>query len=384
MSAPAFVYLISILFASSFSPFSATTNSASRCFESIISFGDSLDDTGNQVLLYPSPPPEDAARSPFGRTFFHHPTGRYTDGRVVLDFLAQSFGLPLVPPYLGGEKCGRNFSEGVNFAVAGAAALDYEFYEKMGVYITQKNESLGIQWDWFKRFLSTISDSRKFLEKSLIVMGEIGANDYFSLVHLGRSLEDAHSLAPSVINFIGSKIQDIIDLGALTILVPGIPLRGCIPSLVAKYSNNRTTDKDYEKLGCVDWLNELSRYHNELLQQELNRIQTLNPHVSIIYADYYNNMKRIYVSPDEFGFKQVFRACCGAGGGPYNFDVTTPCGVPPATCCDDPSSYVSWEGNHFTEAVYKVMAQGFLDGPYTIPQMKTICPHFQSFTTLSY
>lgn len=89
-------------------------------------------------------------------------------------------------------------------------------------------------------------------------------------------------------------------------LVPGIPLRGCVPCIVAKYSNNRTTEYDDENLGCVDWLNEPARYHNELLQQELNRIQTMHPHVSIIYADYYNNMKRIYESPNQFGIFSLF------------------------------------------------------------------------------
>lgn len=52
-----------------------------------------------------------------------------------------------------------------------------------------------------------LTDGRKYLEKCLIVMGEIGANDYFTLVESGRSLEEIHSLAPLVINFIGTKIQ---------------------------------------------------------------------------------------------------------------------------------------------------------------------------------
>lgn len=40
-------------------------------------------------------------------------------------------------PYIGGEKGqmhGGGFSKGVNFAVAGATALDFEFYEKLGFH----------------------------------------------------------------------------------------------------------------------------------------------------------------------------------------------------------------------------------------------------------
>lgn len=66
-----------------------------------------------------------------------------------------------MPPYLGGEKGGRiSFSQGVNFAVDGAAVLSYEFYENMGVYTSEPNASLGIQWDWFRRFLSNISGKK--------------------------------------------------------------------------------------------------------------------------------------------------------------------------------------------------------------------------------
>ncbi|KAI3470215.1 hypothetical protein Pfo_026878 [Paulownia fortunei] len=84
---------------------------------------------------------------------------------------------------------------------------------------------------------------------------------------------------------------------------------------------------------------------------------------------------RFYLAPNEFGFtKGILRACCGAGGGPYNYNASAPCGILPATCCDDPSSFASWDGMHFTEAAYRLIAQGLLQGPYTIPHIATICP----------
>ena len=65
---------------------------ANGCYTSIISFGDSLADTGNlkqiasetgKVLSYFLPP--------YGETFFHQPTGRCSDGRLIIDFLGSSF-----------------------------------------------------------------------------------------------------------------------------------------------------------------------------------------------------------------------------------------------------------------------------------------------------
>jgi hypothetical protein len=56
------------------------------CYTRMFSFGDSITDTGNQVSFFPTAP---AARPPYGETFFGHPTGRYSDGRLVVDFLGR-------------------------------------------------------------------------------------------------------------------------------------------------------------------------------------------------------------------------------------------------------------------------------------------------------
>lgn len=67
-------------------------SSETKClnFKSIISFGDSIADTGNLIgLSTPNELPE-SAFPPYGETFFHHPTGRYSDGRLIIDFIGTS------------------------------------------------------------------------------------------------------------------------------------------------------------------------------------------------------------------------------------------------------------------------------------------------------
>jgi hypothetical protein len=55
-------------------------------YTSMFSFGDSLTDTGN--LLVSSPLSNHiVGRYPYGITYFHRPTGRCSDGRLVVDFL---------------------------------------------------------------------------------------------------------------------------------------------------------------------------------------------------------------------------------------------------------------------------------------------------------
>jgi len=65
-------------------------------------------------------------------------------------------------------------------------------------------------------------------------------------------------------------------------------------------------------------------------------------------------------------------ACCGAGG-PYNYTVGRKCGTDIVESCDDPSKYVAWDGVHMTEAAYRLMAEGILNGPYAIPPFDWSC-----------
>ncbi|KAG8385467.1 hypothetical protein BUALT_Bualt03G0048300 [Buddleja alternifolia] len=350
---------------------SSITVSATDCHESIISFGDSLADTGNLVMLCRTEKQPCSVRSPYGQNFFHHPAGRACDGRLIIDFIAESLGLPLVQPYLGGDS--RSFRKGVNFAVGGATALDRSFFEERGIHNLATNMSLRTQLDWFKQFLATLPDGKKILQSSLVLVGEIGGNDYNFPLMQGINKELIRSFAPKVVGCIGSTIKKLIKLGVETMLVPGIPPIGCMPLFLTQYATSN--EKDYHPItGCLNWLNEFPEYHNKLLQQELSRIRKLHPKVTIVYADYYNATLRFYLSPKEFGFtKGILRACCGAGG-PYNFNISAMCGTLPAVSCDDPSSCASWDGLHFTEAAYRVIAQGLLEGPYTTPQIKTVCP----------
>jgi phospholipase/lecithinase/hemolysin len=64
-----------------------TSQTRCRNFKSIISFGDSITDTGNLLgLSSPNDLPE-SAFPPYGETFFHHPSGRFSDGRLIIDFI---------------------------------------------------------------------------------------------------------------------------------------------------------------------------------------------------------------------------------------------------------------------------------------------------------
>lgn len=72
----------------------SSAQNAKGCYTSIFAFGDSLTDTGNYIHLYPQIFPNSKhfpryGLPPYGKTFFHRPTGRCSDGRVIVDFICQ-------------------------------------------------------------------------------------------------------------------------------------------------------------------------------------------------------------------------------------------------------------------------------------------------------
>ncbi|KAI3818431.1 hypothetical protein L1987_12238 [Smallanthus sonchifolius] len=352
---------------------------ANGCYTSVISFGDSLADTGNlkqlasdynQVVRFFLPP--------YGENFFNQSTGRCSNGRLIIDFLAESLGLPLVPPFLqdNGSDNKEAFKHGVNYAVAGATALD-----PRGIVDPLANTSLVIQLAWFKQSLPSIcgnySNCRNFIGQSLILVGEIGGNDYNYPLLMGKSIEEIESLVPLVIDTIISATNDLIEMGAKSLVVPGNFPIGCS----AKYLTFcGSEDEEYDPItGCLIRLNEFAKYHNKLLQAKLNQVQELHPNVNIIYADYYNAAMPIYRFPYKFGFTNgALKACCG-GEGRYNVDLSVRCGDASAIVRDEPDTYVSWDGMHLTEAAYRIISKNL----FSTPQFNSLCSTSTSGVGLS-
>nr|XP_043626353.1 GDSL esterase/lipase At1g28600-like isoform X2 [Erigeron canadensis] len=299
-------------------------------------------------------------------------TGRCSDGRLIIDFLAEGLGLPLVPPFVREKEIASDFVEfrqGVNYAVAGATALNSSVLEARGIVTHVTNSSLGVQLNWFKKSLpyicGNISECRKFIGRSLILMGEIGGNDYNIPILAGSPMDEIKPLVPLVIDRIISAVNELIEIGAQTLVVPGNFPVGCLPSYLEIYGSEK---EEYDPTTrCLIRFNEFAEYHNELMQMKLNQIRDVHPNVNIIYADYYNAAMQIYRFPDKYGFTNgVLKACCG--------DSSTACGLASTSVCEQPDTYVSWDGIHFTEAAYRVIYNNLFQGPFTNPQFNSLCP----------
>ncbi|PSR97855.1 GDSL esterase/lipase [Actinidia chinensis var. chinensis] len=83
-------------------------------------FGDSSVDPGNNNYIE-TIPENQANYKPYGQNgLFESPTGRFSDGRVIVDYIAEYANLPLIPPFL---QPSAEYVYGVNFASGGAGVL---------------------------------------------------------------------------------------------------------------------------------------------------------------------------------------------------------------------------------------------------------------------
>ncbi|CAL5084328.1 unnamed protein product [Urochloa decumbens] len=351
-----------------------SANGTSSRYSRFFSFGDSQIDTGNYIRYSADPGP--VSRLPYGETFFHRPTGRWSDGRLIVDFIVERLGFPYWPPYLAG-KTAEDFRYGANFAVTGATALSQAFFKEKGLDIDDITPySLGAQIEWLKKVLATLGSTdherREIMATSLFLVGEMGANDYNQFppfTQTNMTLGSVRSLVPLVIHSIGLALKALINLGAKTLYVPGIFPLGCIPRYMFQFSDSSGAGDYDPDTGCLRWPDDLAVLHNTLLKAELAALRRTHPDVSVVYVDYYGAFRGIVAEPAEngFGLRTVLDVCCG-GGGPHNANLTVVgCTLPGYVLCPDPSTYVCWDGLHNTEAVNKIIARGMLDGPYATP-----------------
>nr|CAB3504971.1 unnamed protein product [Digitaria exilis] len=344
--------------------------------DAIYSFGDSIADTGNLLREGPVGFFASIGSYPYGKTL-GKPTGRCSDGLLVIDYFAMALNLSLVSPYM--DK-GADFASGVNFAVAGATALDRAVLLQSGVMMPPASVPLSTQLDWFRSHLNATcgsqEDCAKKIAVALFLVGEIGGNDYNYAFFQGlRSIESMKAYVPQVVNTVMDvakasllvwNTREVIELGATQIIIPGNFPIGCSPSYLSLFSGSSAADLDDR--GCLKSYNAFAQHHNEQLQEAIDDLRKANTDVTIIYADYYGAFMHLLDHASILGFDQgsLLQACCGAGGA-YNFNMNLMCGAVGTSTCADPARYVSWDGIHLTQQAYKAIALSLLMEGYAQP-----------------
>ncbi|PQP93602.1 GDSL esterase/lipase [Prunus yedoensis var. nudiflora] len=225
--------------------------SHSKCeFEAIFNFGDSNSDTGGFWAAFP------AQSEPYGMTYFKRPVGRATDGRLMLDFLAQALGLPFISPYL--QSIGSDYRHGANYATLASTVL----LPNTSLFVTGISPfSLAIQLNQMKAFKTQVEEhswdqqveycklpfsksnrlpSRDVFGKSLYTF-YIGQNDFTSnLAAIG--VGGVKQYLPQVVSQIAGTIKVLraSTMGSLNHLLRQILGRHCknaTPTMLPKIAS---------------------------------------------------------------------------------------------------------------------------------------------------
>ncbi|XP_024533249.1 GDSL esterase/lipase 5 [Selaginella moellendorffii] len=142
-------------------------------------FGDSALDGGQNTYIPGSKIV--SAIPPYGKTYFSKPTGRWTDGRTIADFLAQALGLPLLPPFL---------EPGANFSSGGVISMKQQLRQFRNVTNEYKKEK-GVEF------------TNQLLRNS-VALFSMGANDIANAVpssFLFQEMIQAYSSAIQVLEY---------------------------------------------------------------------------------------------------------------------------------------------------------------------------------------
>jgi len=88
---------------------------------------------------------------------------------VKYENAAEAFGLPYLSPYLAVAKGPHvRIRKGVNFAVAGATAINLSFFSARKIALWT-NDSLSVQLGWFKNLKSSFCTTKQGIFLPVIV-----------------------------------------------------------------------------------------------------------------------------------------------------------------------------------------------------------------------
>lgn len=319
-------------------------------------FGDSLVDVGNNNYIASL---SKANYVPNGIDF-GNPTGRYTNGRTIVDIIGQELGLNnFTPPYLAPTTAGDEVLQGVNYASGGGGILNYTGK------IFGGRINLDAQMDNFANtrqdVISKIGSqaAMKLLENALFSV-TIGSNDFINnyltpvLSKLEQKLVTPESFVGALISRFRIQLTRLYDLGARKIIVANVGPIGCIP--YQREINPSAGDS------CVAFPNQLAEMYNSQLRGLVTELNTNLQGSKFIYADVYHIVGDIIQNYQSYGFENANSACCYVAG---RYGGLIPCG-PPSKVCAERSKYVFWDPYHPSDAANSIIAKRLLDGDSTV------------------
>ncbi|XP_004296240.1 PREDICTED: GDSL esterase/lipase At4g16230-like [Fragaria vesca subsp. vesca] len=317
-------------------------------------FGDSLVDVGNNNYIVTL----SKANYPPNGIDFGKPTGRFTNGRTIIDIIGESLGFKeFTPPYLAPTTAGPVILKGVNYASGAGGILN----ETGKLFVGRIN--LDAQIDDFTNTRQDIISriglpaAVELLNRALFSV-TIGSNDFINN-YLSPVISEAERKSIPPETFVGIliarlrlQITRLYNLGAKKIVMVNVGPIGCIPY---QREVNRVADPD----SCAAFPNQLARSFNAKLRTLVTELNKNLPGAKFVYADVYSIVEDIIDNYKSYGFQNTNSACCRVAG---RYGGLTPCGPQPSKVCVNRSKYVFWDAYHPSDASNVIIARRFLYG----------------------
>nr|XP_043622407.1 GDSL esterase/lipase At4g18970-like [Erigeron canadensis] len=307
-------------------------------------FGDSLVDNGNNNRMV------SMARAdylPYGIDFQSGPTGRFSNGKTVVDAITELLGLDdYIQPFA--NSSGRDFLRGVNYASAAAGIRD-ETGQQLGARISfggQVNNYVSTVSE-VVRILGSVDAASNHLKQCIFSVG-MGSNDYLNNYFMPDYYDtnrkySIKQYADSLIHQYAKQIRILYNYGARKFVFNGIGQIGCSPNALALHSQDGFT--------CVAKINSANQMFNRRLISLVDNLNKNLPDAKFTYINTYGIFQDLIDHPQKYGFKVTNRGCCGVGRN--NGQITC---LPFQTPCVNRNEYLFWDAFHPSEAAAMIVA----------------------------
>ncbi|AFY66924.1 SGNH/GDSL hydrolase family protein [Geitlerinema sp. PCC 7407] len=320
-------------------------------FDRMYVFGDSLSDTGNvsNVTRFVQTLDPSTSVQPPSPPYFQ---GRYSNGPLWVDYLADAFDVDLVPSSTlafpapitvtpsGSVTVNENFvgqtvDRSVNFAFGGAqSGLNNAVDPRLPGILRETNAFLG----------DHLAAGARADEDALYVVWAAGANDYQP-----STFAEPDKAIASVMKNITQSITTLFDLGARNFLIPNAPNLGLTPLALAAGPQ------------VSGLLTDISKGHNALLQSTLTSLGQSLTGAKLVSLDINGLLARAIADPGRYGFVETQTSCLN--------QVTL-------AVCDAPDQYLFWDGIHPSGKAHQVVSEFALatlhdaydDGSVSVPE----------------
>ncbi|CAM6128227.1 unnamed protein product [Calypogeia fissa] len=291
---------------------------------------------------------------PYGRDFpGQQATGRFCDGMLIPDFIAERFGYP--PPYSlafnDPNAKGEVLLNGINTASSGSGFLD--------TTVSGFCVPLSTQIEWIRQWKGNVTElvgptsAQSIIEEAIFVIAT-GSNDwinsYFTnpLLQAKYNREQYQSL---ILDTITARIQDLYDIGARGIGAVTLPPIGCVPFEMEIYNSHGK---------CIEDFNNVAMTFNAAVESLLGTLQPTLPGSTLIYLDSYTQVYNAIINPTQFGIVNTNTAevCCVIAGNVSGFGPLCNSDSP---VCANASEYLWWDAFHPTQIFNKAVGYLFYD-----------------------